>query len=66
MRLIYDAKFPGEIHKRMSPPSRKTVTEISMATGISRQKLYSWSHLWEREGELMPYCSNKRLWPYRC
>ncbi len=29
MRPIYDAKFRGEIRKRMSPPSRETVTEIS-------------------------------------
>ena len=50
MRTIYDAKFRGEIRKRMSPPSRETVTEISRATGISRQTLYSWRHLWKREG----------------
>ena len=50
MRPIYDAKFRGEIRKRMSPPSRETVTEISRATGISRQTLYSWRHLWKREG----------------
>ena len=54
MRPIYDAKFRGEIRKRMSPPSRETVTEISRATGISRQTLYSWRHLWKREGELVP------------
>ena len=29
MRPIYDAKVRGEIRKRMSPPSRETVTEIS-------------------------------------
>ena len=29
MSPIYDAKFRGEIRKRMSPPSRETVTEIS-------------------------------------
>ena len=58
MRPIYDAKFRGEIRKRMSPPSRKTVTEISRATGISRQTLYSWRHLWKREGELVPASSS--------
>ena len=50
MRPIYDAQFRGEIRKRMSPASCKTVTEISRATGISRQTLYSWRHLWKREG----------------
>ena len=54
MRPIYDAKFRGEICKRMSPPSRETVTEISRATGISRQTLYSWRHLWKRERGLYP------------
>jgi len=58
MRTIYDAQFRGEIRKRMSPPSRETVTEISRATGISRQTLYSWRHLWKREGELVPASSS--------
>ena len=58
VRPIYDAKFRGEIRKRMSPPSRETVTEISRATGISRQTLYSWRHLWKREGELVPASSS--------
>ena len=58
MRPIYDAKFRGEIRKRMSPPSRETVTEISRATGIRRQTLYSWRHLWKREGELVPASSS--------
>ena len=58
MRPIYDAKFRGEIRKRMSPPSRETVTEISRATGISRQTLYSWRHQWKREGELVPASSS--------
>ena len=58
MRPIYDAKFGGEIRKRMSPPSRETVTEISRATGISRQTLYSWRHLWKQEGELVPASSS--------
>ena len=42
----------------MSPPSRETVTEISRATGISRQTLYCWRHLWKREGELVPASSS--------
>ena len=42
----------------MSPPSRETVTEISRATGISRQTLYSWRHRWKREGELVPASSS--------
>ena len=42
----------------MSPPSRETVSEISRATGISRQTLYSWRHLWKREGELVPASSS--------
>ncbi len=54
MRTIYDAKFRGEICKRISPPSRDKVTEISRATGISRQTLYSWRHLWKREGVFTP------------
>jgi transposase-like protein len=58
MRPIYDAQFRGEIRKRMSPPSRETATEISRATGISRQTLYSWRHLWKREGELVPASSS--------
>ena len=58
MRPIYDAKFRGEIRKRMSPASCETVTEISRATGISRQTLYSWRHLWKREGELVPASSS--------
>ena len=54
MRPIYEAQFRGEIRKRMSPPSRETVTEISRATGTSRQTLYSWRHLWKREGVFTP------------
>ena len=50
MRPIYNAQFLGEIRKRMSPPSRETVTEISRAKGISLKTLYSWRHLWKREG----------------
>ena len=58
MRPIYDAKFRGEIRKRMSQPSRETVTEISRAKVISRQTLYSWRHLWKRDGELVPASSS--------
>ena len=58
MRPIYDAQFGGVIRKRMNPPSRETVTEISRATGISRQTLYSWRHQWKREGELVPASSS--------
>ncbi|PSI00254.1 helix-turn-helix domain-containing protein [Synechococcus lacustris] len=47
----------------MSPPSRETVTEISRATGISRQTLYSWRHLWKREGELVAFLRNRSFWP---
>ncbi len=54
MRPIYDAQFRGEIRKRMSPPRSETVTEISRATGINRQALYSWGHLRKQEGELVP------------
>lgn len=38
----------------MKPPSRERVTEISAATGICRQALYSWRHLWKQEEELVP------------
>ena len=58
MRPIYDAQFRAEIRKRMSPPSRETVTEILRATGISHQSLYSWRHLWKREGKLVPASSS--------
>jgi transposase-like protein len=58
MRPIYDAQFRGEIRKRMGPPSSETVTEILWATGISRQTLYSWRHLWKRKGELVPASSS--------
>ena len=51
-------QISGEIRILMSPPSRETVNEMSRATGISRQRLYSWRHLWKREGELVPASSS--------
>ena len=51
-------QISGEIRILMSPPSRETVNEMSRATGISRQRLYRWRHLWKREGELVPASSS--------
>ena len=55
MRPIYDAKFHGEISKRMSPPSRQTATKFSRTAGMNCQTRYSWRHSWKREVELVSF-----------
>ena len=46
MKPTYDAAVKEEVHKRMSPPNRESIPEISRCTGIATSILYSWKRQW--------------------
>ena len=54
MKPTYDAAVKEEVHKRMSPPSRESIPEISRCTGIATSTLYSWKRQWRSRGDLVP------------
>ena len=54
MKPTYDAAVKEEVHKRMSPPNRESIAEISRCTGIATSTLYSWKRQWRSRGDLVP------------
>lgn len=54
MAPTYDQVTRAEVCKRMSPPSRESLTKISRETGITRATLYNWKRAWKQEGQLVP------------
>ena len=44
----------ADVHKRMSPPNRQDVPQISKELGIHQSTLYKWRSNWRLEGEVVP------------
>ena len=44
----------ADVRRRMSPPHRQSVTQISAELGIHVVTLYSWRKAWRLEGQVVP------------
>jgi transposase-like protein len=44
----------ADVRRRMAPPHRQTVAEISQQLGIHVITLYKWRKAWRPRGEVVP------------
>ena len=50
----YSEAVKADVRRRMSPPQRQSVAQISAELGIHVVTLYNWSKAWRLQGEVMP------------
>ena len=50
----YSLAVQADVPKRMSPPNRQDVPQISKELGIHRSTLYQWRSNWRLQGEVVP------------
>ena len=50
----YSETVKAEVKRRMGPPQRQSVAQISKEFGIHVATLYNWRHNWRLEGEVVP------------
>ena len=50
----YSEAVQADVRKRMSPPHRQSVVQISQELGIHLATLYNWRKLWRLQGEVVP------------
>jgi transposase-like protein len=50
----YSEAVKAEVRRRMSPPHRQSVAQISAELGIHIVTLYKWRQAWRLQGEVVP------------
>ena len=50
----YSEAFKADVRRRMSPPHRQSVAQISAELGIHVVTLYNWRKTWRLQGEVVP------------
>ncbi len=50
----YSEAVKADVRKRMSPPQRQSVAQISAELGIHVVTLYNWRKAWRLQGEVVP------------
>ena len=50
----YSEAVKADMRRRMSPPHRQSVTQISAELGIHVVTLYNWRKTWRLQGEVVP------------
>ena len=50
----YSAAVKADVRRRMSPPHRQSVAQISAELGIHIVTLYNWRKAWRLQGEVVP------------
>jgi transposase len=50
----YSEAVKADVRRRMSPPHRQSVAQISAALGIHVVTLYNWRKAWRLQGEVVP------------
>jgi transposase-like protein len=50
----YSEAVKADVRRRMSPPHRQSVAQISAELGIHVVTLYSWRKTWRLQGEVVP------------
>jgi transposase len=50
----YSEAVKADVRRRMSPPMRQSVSQISAELGIHVVTLYNWRKAWRLQGEVVP------------
>ena len=50
----YSEAIKADVRRRMSPPQRQSVAQISAELGIHVVTLYNWRKAWRLQGEVVP------------
>ena len=50
----YSETVKAEVKRRMGPPQRQRVAQISQEFCIHVATLYNWRHIWRQQGEVVP------------
>ena len=50
----YSETVKADVKRRMSPPARQSVAQISKELGIHLATLYAWRKAWRLQGEVVP------------
>ena len=50
----YSEAVKADVRRRMSPPHRQSVAQISAELGIHVASLYNWRKTWRLQGEVVP------------
>ena len=50
----YSETVKAEVKRRMGPPQRLSVAQISKEFGMHVATLYNWRHNWRLQGEVVP------------
>lgn len=50
----YSEAFKADVKRRMRPPQRQSVAQISAELGIHVVSLYNWRKAWRLQGEVVP------------
>ena len=50
----YSEAVKADVRRRMSPPQRQSVAQISAELGIHIVTLYNWRKTWRLQGEVVP------------
>ena len=50
----YSEAVKADVRRRMSPPQRQSVAQISAELGINVVTLYNWRKTWRLQGEVVP------------
>ena len=50
----YSEAFKADVRRRMTPPNRQSVAQISAELGIHVASLYNWRKAWRLQGEVVP------------
>jgi transposase-like protein len=50
----YSEAVNADVRRRMSPPYRQSVAQISAEMGIHVVTLYNWRKAWRLQGEVVP------------
>ena len=50
----YSETVKADVRRRMSPPARQSVVQISKELGIHIATLYAWRKAWRLQGEVVP------------
>ena len=50
----YSEAVKADVRRRMSPPHRQSVAQISAELGIHVVTLYNWRKTWRLQGEVVP------------
>lgn len=54
----YSEAVKVDVHRRMGPPHRQSMTEIGQELGIHVITLYKWRKVWRLQGEVVPSTQN--------